>query len=234
MIFLLPFVLIIVLLIALYLQYEELHNQHKIVEELRKGFQSPKTENNQHNIGVHSFAAEETTKPETTTATTENTPIPLPEIESEYQRLLEEFRQSVNRASLQMEQNYQKAIEDSKLHHTKFMHDIEQNILTNQTQNLTQMSDKVNQVLLKFEQNLADFLSKAENQSLESINLELRSARQLIDTYKSQQFSIIDENIIAVLERTISLVLKEKLTLKDQLDLVHESLERAKLEKFFA
>jgi hypothetical protein len=238
MILLLPFVLIIVLLIAFYLQHEELRHQQKIVEELRKSPSGAQPVNTTQLIGIHNFTKDQSPSPQSPTPI--HTPLPSAPLntqvnfEVQYEKLLLEFKQSMNKASVDLEQNYQKAIEDSKLHHDKFMQSIEQNILSSQNQNLTEMSSKVNDVLLKFEQNLADFLSKAENQSLESINLELRSARQLIDTYKSQQFNIIDENIIAVLERTVSLVLKQKLTLKDQMDLVHEALEKAKLEKFFA
>ncbi len=75
-------------------------------------------------------------------------------------------------------------------------------------------------------------MAKAESQSLESISTELRSARDLIESYKSQQFALVDENIVAVLERTMALVLKQKLSLKDHMDLVYEALGKAKLEKF--
>jgi hypothetical protein len=55
---------------------------------------------------------------------------------------------------------------------------------------------------------------------------------RLIDTYKVQQMNVIDENIMAMLEKTLSLVLAKNLDLKDQMDLVYESLEKAKAEKF--
>lgn len=96
------------------------------------------------------------------------------------------------------------------------------------------MKTKINDTLLKFEQNLSNYLTSAEQKSFEAINLELKSARQLIDTYKTQQLQLIDENIVAVLERTLSLVTRNKLSLKEQLDLVYEALEKAKVEKFFA
>jgi hypothetical protein len=44
--------------------------------------------------------------------------------------------------------------------------------------------------------------------------------------------NVIDENIMAMLEKTLSLVLAKNLDLKDQMDLVYESLEKAKAEKF--
>lgn len=90
----------------------------------------------------------------------------------------------------------------------------------------------INKVFENFEQRISDFLMESEQKTTSAIELELRSARQLIDTYKVQQLQIVDENVIAMLEKTLSLVISKKLNLKDQMDLVYESLEQAKLEKF--
>lgn len=91
---------------------------------------------------------------------------------------------------------------------------------------------RISQMFERLEQRLADFLVKTEASTTTSIELELRSARQLIDTYKQQQLALIDENIIAMIEQTLNLVLGKKLSLKEQLDLVYEALEKAKIEKF--
>lgn len=110
---------------------------------------------------------------------------------------------------------------------------IQDKALGTQQETENTLKAKVNELLLRFEQNLSHFLSSSQQQSLEAINLEVKSARQLIETYKAQQLALIDENIIAVLERTLSLVLKDSLNLKEHTDLVYESLEKAKQEKFF-
>lgn len=95
-----------------------------------------------------------------------------------------------------------------------------------------QAKKRVDQLFSDFEERLSNFLIQTEQKSTSSIELELRSARQLIESYKTQQLRLIDENIIAMMERTLSLVLNKKLSLKDQLDLVYESLEKAKAEEF--
>ncbi len=97
-----------------------------------------------------------------------------------------------------------------------------------------QVKTQLNTFIEKLESDLSSFLHKAEEQSVHSLELELKAARQMVETYKQQQFVLIDENIIAILERTLSLVLAKKLTLHDHVDLVYESLEKAKLEKFIA
>lgn len=94
------------------------------------------------------------------------------------------------------------------------------------------VTQRLNTLFENFEAKLSTQMLSAQNQSIKSIELELRSARNLIDTYKAQQLQLIDENIVAMLEKTLSMVIAKKLTLKDQLDLVYEALEKAKVEKF--
>jgi guanylate kinase len=101
-----------------------------------------------------------------------------------------------------------------------------------QKQTEENMRTKINELLFKFEENLANFLATSEQKSFEAINLELKSARELIESYKVQQLAIIDENIVSVLEKTLDLVLTEKLSLRNQVDLVYDALYKAKVEKF--
>lgn len=150
-------------------------------------------------------------------------------------RLFEKrFQERLDQVIKVVEDNLSKNLDVSRKRHDEFILSLEKQTLSWQDKLKDQMNSKVNALLLNFEENLTNFLARAEQESLESINLELRSARQLIDSYKSQQLSLVDENIVAVLERTMNLVLKQKLTLKDQIELVYEALEKAKLEKFFA
>lgn len=139
--------------------------------------------------------------------------------------------------SAQLEQNVQEAMKQNS---TTLMQRFNQNlqIIQDQTVQAEQQSEailkgKVNEMLLDFEQRLSAFLASSEQKSLDAINLEVKSARELIETYKKQQLSLVDENIIAVLERTLALVLRRHLKLDEQMDLVFESLEKAKEEKFF-
>ena len=44
---------------------------------------------------------------------------------------------------------------------------------------------------------------------------------------------VLDENIVAVLEKTLNVVVGKKLTLGDQTELVYEALEQAKKENIF-
>lgn len=107
---------------------------------------------------------------------------------------------------------------------------IRSNKLDEQTQQ--EAISRMNQLFANFENRITDFLFKTETSTTQAIQLELRSARQLIETYKSQQLALIDENIIAMMEQTLASVLGKKLSLKEQLDLVYEALEKAKIDKF--
>ena len=93
---------------------------------------------------------------------------------------------------------------------------------------------RINALFDKLETRLSDFLIETEQKTTSSIELELRSTRELIENYKAQQLKLIDENILAMMEQTLNIVLGKKLSLKDQLDLIYEAFEKAKVEKFIA
>jgi hypothetical protein len=113
-----------------------------------------------------------------------------------------------------------------------FLENLKQESQKSQAANWEGAKTRVNELFESFETKLADFLLQTEQKMMLSVDLELKSARQLIDTYKVQQMNIIDENIVSMLEKTLSLVLAKNLSLKDQMDLVYDSLERAKTDSF--
>jgi hypothetical protein len=113
-----------------------------------------------------------------------------------------------------------------------FLENLKQQSQKSQAADWEGAKTRVNELFESFETKLADFLLQTEQKMMLSVDLELKSARQLIDTYKVQQMNIIDENIVSMLEKTLSMVLAKNLNLKDQMDLVYESLERAKTESF--
>lgn len=145
-------------------------------------------------------------------------------MEAEYQRRYEE-------ALTKMENNFSAQVTESEKQFIQYLADLR--VRSDQAQALmTQTSEqKTGELFDKFEQNLSSFLMETQQHSTSAIELELKAARQLIDTYKAQQLALIDESIVAMLEKTLSLVLTQKLSLKDNMDLIYEALEKAKAEK---
>lgn len=145
-----------------------------------------------------------------------------------FQKQLTTFTAGINQTQQQYSTfiaQLQSKLEASQTHGNQF--------LTQQVNSQAELvRGQINQLFEQFERNITDFLTQTEQKSLASIDLELRAARQLVSTYKEQQLRFIDENIIAILERTLGLVLTKKLTLQDQVDLVYEALEKAKIEEF--
>lgn len=114
----------------------------------------------------------------------------------------------------------------------EFMSDLQKRSAEFEEASKVSGQQRINELFERVESQLADFLIQTEQKTTYSIELELRSVRQLIETYKNEQLKLIDENILAMMEQTLGLILGKKLSLKDQLELVYESLERAKVEKF--
>lgn len=153
-------------------------------------------------------------------------------LQSQFQAQLQQILTKMEANSTQTNQLISQSLDSAQKKHDEFIVQLEKQNLDWQNNVETEMRGKIGTLLESFEGKMTEFFTGAQKQSLDAINLELKSARQLIDSYKSQQMAIVDENIVAVLERTLNLVLKQKLTLKDQMDLVAEALEKAKLEKF--
>ena len=132
----------------------------------------------------------------------------------------------------QSQEQLQKNLAEAQAAFKTYLDTLSKRSDTSLTTNEQLIKEKTNQLFERFEQNLSGFLTQTQQQSTSAINLEMQAARQLIESYKMQQFKMVDENIVAMLERTLSLVLMKKLTLKEHVDLVYESLEKAKAEKF--
>lgn len=144
------------------------------------------------------------------------------------QKLISEFKTQLNK----LIRSYEKSLSAQQDQLFKFMADLQKRAEQFEQASKSATEQRINQTFERLENKLSDFLIQTEQKTASSIELELKAARQLIETYKTQQLKLIDENIIAMLEQTMNLVLSKKLSLKDQLELVYQALEKAKVEKF--
>ncbi len=144
------------------------------------------------------------------------------------QKLISEYKLKLD----DMLKNSQDSLAASQEGLIKFMENLQKSSQEFEEASRKSGEERINALFERLEERLSDFLVSAEQKTLSSIELELKAARNLIDSYKSAQLKLIDENIIAMMEQTLNLVLSKKLSLKDQLDLVYEALEKAKVEKF--
>ncbi|MDO8570172.1 MAG: hypothetical protein Q7R97_01135 [Candidatus Daviesbacteria bacterium] len=94
------------------------------------------------------------------------------------------------------------------------------------------VKEKTQEIMERFEKNLANFLSSSEYQGITAINTEITQVRLAIEEYKKAQIKAVDENIKTIVEETVAKVLAKKLSLDDQMDLIYKSLEEAKKEKW--
>lgn len=156
----------------------------------------------------------------------------LNQAQAQTQNFEDQYQKRFSEVAGHLEDRFNQEMNVSQKEFSNYLADMRSHSDQAQSQALQTVQQRVSELVERFEQNLTDFFTQTQQQSIASIELELKSARALIDTYKQQQLLLLDENIISVLERTLSLVLAKKLDLKDQLDLVYDALEQAKIEKF--
>lgn len=150
--------------------------------------------------------------------------------ESNYatQKLVVEFKNHLQ----DLVENSEASISASQTKLIQFIDNLQKTSQQSQDVLAKSAEQRVDRLFENLENRLSDFLASTGQKTISSIELELKGARNLIETYKDQQLKLIDENIIAMMEQTLNIVLAKKLSLKDQIDLVYEALEKAKIEKF--
>lgn len=95
------------------------------------------------------------------------------------------------------------------------------------------MKVKIDQMFNQTQGMLNTFVVELQKQTEVQIDKEIGHAKGIIDEYRAKRLEIVDENIVAILERTLNITLGKKLTLADQTQLVYEALEEAKKENVF-
>lgn len=149
------------------------------------------------------------------------------DLEAHYKNHLEEVATNLQK---RFDGDIQKATES----YMQYLDELK--VKADQTQSILDAAktDRVNAIFTHMEQTMATVVDRAVTQSIASIQIDLETSKKSVEDYTKKQLSIVDQNIIDLLERTLSLVLVKKLSLREQLDLVYEALEKAKAEGFLA
>lgn len=144
----------------------------------------------------------------------------------------EDYEKQLSLSRNTLEQTLFKEVAEAQNNFLKYTEALKSKSEQLQMDNQQQINQRMEETFQRFEQGLHDLFTATEQKSAAAVSEELKAARQMINSYKTQQLSVIDENIIAMLEKTLSLVLVKKITLKEETDLVFEALEKAKAENF--
>lgn len=84
----------------------------------------------------------------------------------------------------------------------------------------------------EFKDKLSDSIRQIQDGTTAAIEKDLQVERANVQRYQEQQLQIIQNNLVSILEKTLRLVLNKRLTLADHTDLINESFEEAKRDKF--
>ena len=76
-------------------------------------------------------------------------------------------------------------------------------------------------------------LKTVEERSVLAMEAEVGAMRTAVEEYRKKRLEQIDRDIVEVVEKVAKEYLRREIPVKNQMELVYESLERAKEEKFF-
>ena len=153
--------------------------------------------------------------------------LPIDELESYY-------REALSKTYNNYKEKFEQKAEKAEGEFVQFLADLQ--VRSQQTDSLIESvkKERIDTLFDTLETRLSTVIDETVTKTLATIQKELEDSRKNVQEYTNKQLSLIDQNAIDLLEKTLSIVLIKKMSLRDQLDLVYEALEKAKLEKFLS
>jgi len=68
----------------------------------------------------------------------------------------------------------------------------------------------------------------------EQIDKEIKDIKEVVDAYKKSRLTLVDNQIVTLVEKTASIVLKKNMSLKDHADVIIKALSDAKQKNIFS
>jgi len=96
-----------------------------------------------------------------------------------------------------------------------------------------EMAARVAKVSAAVEEQVKFELKTVEERSVLAMEAEVGAMRTAVEEYRKKRLEQIDRDIVEVVEKVAKEYLRREIPVKNQMELVYESLERAKEEKFF-
>lgn len=147
-------------------------------------------------------------------------------VRREHEKTLTEIFEKIKTESTQKMGTTQSAYAD-------YIKSLEERIVADLNENRTVLREKTDQLFSQSLELLQKFIGDLQSSTQTQLDAEIGNARKIVDEYRRQRLEIIDENIVAILEKTLNIALGKVLTLGEQTELVYEALERAKKENIF-
>lgn len=134
----------------------------------------------------------------------------------------------------QMEKDFLTQLEKLTLNtessYQEFIKSIETALERHLAENKTILDQKANQFVDNSQTVLNSFLNEMHDRIKLQLDRELMKAKEAISEYKKHRLTVIDQNIIDILERTMQIALGKKISLTKESDIIYKALEEAKKE----
>lgn len=151
----------------------------------------------------------------------------------EADKLLKTYQEHIQNLEDSVKQYVNATLTATQTSYQQYIASLEKKVSTDIEQNEAQIKQKTEALFQAIQHQVTTFVSNTQGKIQTELTQELANTRKAIDEYKAKKMQAVDENIIMILEKTIQVALGRSLSLKDQADLVYQSLNDAKKEQFF-
>lgn len=151
----------------------------------------------------------------------------------ESEKFTEEYKKHIHELEDLLKTRFTTQAEEADRSYSEFIKNMETTIQFYINRNQKLLEEKSNTMIADSQKLLTNFVTDLHQRFRSQVDLELAKAKSEIESYKQRRLSILDENIVEIIEKTVQIALGKKLTLTEHSDLIYKALEQAKKEHAF-
>lgn len=142
----------------------------------------------------------------------------------------EKYERKISDLENYFKNEFERRLTETETTYKDFLKSLSSSLETHASQNEKILEDKTLDMIKHTDDLITTQVTQIESDVKARLDKELETVREEIKAYKENRLHIIDENIVEILEKTLSVTLGKKLSLTDQSDLIYKALEEAKKE----
>ncbi len=151
----------------------------------------------------------------------------------EIRKIEAEHRENIGKLLTEMSYKLETGTAEAEKTYREYLQTLEKSLTADLANKQGYLDQQVEVFFGETQKLLAGFVQSLQQQTQVQVDKEIGNARAMIDSYRQKRLEIVDENIVAILEKTLNITLAKKLTLAEQTELVYEALEEAKKGSLF-
>ena len=132
-----------------------------------------------------------------------------------------------------MEKEFEMSLQKVDKDYKDLITSTEKTISKHVAENQKLLEEKANTLIISAQHSLNMFVEDVQKNVKDQVAKELAAARSFVDEYKQRRLAVVDNSVLEILEKTLSITLAKSLSIQDKSEFIYKALEEAKSQHIF-